>query len=668
MKICVLDFEFNGTAEPRLNLVSVAAVCFDEGVETYRRSFWLYSSPNGNTQPRRFFEHIMALGYTFVAYAMEAEARSLLTLFGENRTWLKDFKAIDLYLEYRCLLNHNHELSYGQQYLNGKVIRTTPPPPKWVRDEQRGMEDEEAHHRPSFSLAGACYKLLGIKIDAKVKDDIRQLIIRGNSKEIAAARASIMIYNESDIAYLRPLLKAVIARYSNPEAWLKAALLRGDYAVRTARMVELGYPVNMEKVRHFVTNIDKLLSESVKQVLESDPTAQAFRWAKKEKRWAMNEKPIREWITKQNLPHWRLTSGKKLSLSKDAFADWFSSESEGFAGAFCHHLNTKRSLNGFVSNSTKRGIFTDFVGFDNRARPYFGIYGSQASRSQPGAVGFIPLKAHWMRNFIEPPPGRAMAGVDYASQEFLLAAILSQDLPMMDAYASGDVYLAFGKAAGLIPPEGTKETHKKVRDMCKTIVLGISYDLSARGLAPRLSRITGETWTEERAQGLIDIFYEVYSGYADWKWETQREYEESGQLELCDGWTMWADNDNPRSVGNFPVQGHGAVIMRRAVALAQDQGLDVCFTLHDALYIEFDSYDISAVEMLKSCMTVAFNLVMSNFGQCKPIRLEGEMWSPDYKNRLPTPVKDVVSLPEYVDEKGRKDLDRYRPFFTATTP
>jgi hypothetical protein len=358
-------------------------------------------------------------------------------------------------------------------------------------------------------------------------------------------------------------------------------------------------------------------------------------------------------------------TNKKLSLSKDAFNDWFDSQSKGFGGAFCNFLKTRQSLNGFTlpaSGESKRGVFMDFVGSDGRVRPNFGIYGSQASRSQPGAVGFIPLKAHWMRNFIEAPKGKAIVGIDFASQEFLIAAILSQDEKMIQAYASGDVYLAFGKEAKLIPPEGTKTTHKKLRDMCKTVVLGISYDLSCKGLAPRLSQITEEVWTEEKADDLIKLFYEVYCDYREWKEEIKQDYEQVGWAQLSDGWMMWGDNDNHRSVGNFPVQGMGAVIMREAVRRAEAAGLEIIFTLHDALYAEINSYDMAAVKTLMRCMSEAFDHCMKPYGKACPIRLEGEVWSTDYTEKMPEKVENVVALCEYIDDKGKADLERYRKY------
>ena len=665
MKLCYLDFEFNGVTEKNLNLVSVSALCTEGGETTYVRDFWLYEGESRKAA-KSFFSTMITQGYTFVAFVVEAEARGLLSLFGTDRTWLKEFKAIDLYLEYRNLLNHNNRLAYGKQFISGEIMTTTPPPPKWERLEQE--EDDGRHHKPSFSLAAAIYKLLGVVIDAQEKNEVRDIIIAGVREAILDSRERIMRYNKSDIDYLPKLLSAIWRENKNSgltlDDWVGHALTRGDYAVQSAIMLSTGYPVNLERIKKFASKTKEILSAAAKECIqEASGQFEPFRFDKRQQRFVANEKGIREWIENKKIPRWRKTEKGKLSISKDAFGDYYSSADLGFAGAYTRYLKTKQSLNGFSPNASKKGTFFDFVGTDRRARPHFGIYGSQSSRSQPGATGFIPLKAHWMRNFIEAPPGRAIAGVDYASQEFLIAAILSQDKIMMQAYASGDVYLAFAKAAKLAPEDATSESHKSIRDAAKQIVLGISYDMSASGLAPRLEKVLARPVGEPEAQGYIDSFFDIYGAYADWKEEVLIDYQENDLLRLPDGWTMWGDNTNRRSVANFPVQGHGAVIMRDAVRRAHEAGLEIIYTLHDALYIEYKSFCTEDIKCLQDCMLSAFESVMSRYGKTVPIRLEAESWSVDYKNSEPAEKENIVYSAEYSSVKANKDLERYKPFF-----
>ena len=51
---------------------------------------------------------------------------------------------------------------------------------------------------------------------------------------------------------------------------------------------------------------------------------------------------------------------------------------------------------------------------------------------------------------------------------------------MMQAYRSGDPYLAFAKQAGAVPSSATKVSHKAVRDQFKACVLAVQYGMSAK--------------------------------------------------------------------------------------------------------------------------------------------------------------------------------------------
>ena len=87
------------------------------------------------------------------------------------------------------------------------------------------------------------------------------------------------------------------------------------------------------------------------------------------------------------------------------------------------------------------------------------------------------------------PPGtrRALAYIDFASQEIAIAAALSGDEMMLRAYQSGDPSLAFAIDAKLAPANATKSTHKDVRNRCKALVLGTLYGMGEKTLAENLN-------------------------------------------------------------------------------------------------------------------------------------------------------------------------------------
>jgi hypothetical protein len=99
------------------------------------------------------------------------------------------------------------------------------------------------------------------------------------------------------------------------------------------------------------------------------------------------------------------------------------------------------------------------VGPDGRNRCLLSAFRARTSRNQPSNSHFIFGPSCWLRGLIPPEAGRAVAYVDGEQQEFGIAAALSEDRAMMEAYTSGDPYLTFAKQAAAVPADATRETH-----------------------------------------------------------------------------------------------------------------------------------------------------------------------------------------------------------------
>ena len=155
--------------------------------------------------------------------------------------------------------------------------------------------------------------------------------------------------------------------------------------------------------------------------------------------------------------------------------------------------------------------------------------------------------------------GHTIVNLDYKAQEIGIAAALSQDPQMMVDYATGDPYLAMGKLARRIPPDGTKESHGEIRNRFKAFSLGINYMMGLETLARRIKGSLTEA-------GSLMVFHkQKYRTF--WRWV---ESEVSGALltkkimTAC-GWPMYLEDKwvigsggtehleetNIRSVQNF---------------------------------------------------------------------------------------------------------------------
>ena len=667
LNLIPIDFEFNEVSEEILNLVCCSFVTNNSTME-----YWLLDKPNAKKRLKSHLQQLKNEEGIFLGYQVVAEARSFYSLSLNPM----DFEWIDLFLEYRCLTNHYDDLMYGDQLVDGKVKKTKRPPPKWERVEK----DVKMAYRPTHSLAEATYKLTGQIRDTDHKKKMRDIIINGIPQEILENELAIKTYCSDDVEFLTLMFEKIVQHYKDllgakydADMLLEEMLYRGKYAALTAIRESKGYPIDYEATRNFSRQIPLIMSECQRDINAQFPDIKPFRYNLRERKFEWNQVATRKWLQDNvDTDVWMKTDKKALSLSKDAFEKYFNYRHNyprgNFGAQMLRYLKLKQSLNGFKETRTAgRKIFWDYVGKDKIVRPYMNIYGSQSSRSQPAATGFIPLKPAWTRCLIQPPKGKVITGIDYGSEEFFISALMSEDENMIDSYLSGDVYLAFAKLAGMVPEHGTKAKYKKERNTCKSTVLGLSYDMTKYGLARKLTADTGEEWDEDAAQEMIDLFWDSYPDFADWKQGLQDTYEIDGRFNLTDGWYMWGDNDNKRSIGNFPIQGMGAAIMRKADFLCHQHGLYVPFTLHDALYIMHDYGDWDAIDTAMDCMQAAFQYFFDGkySNLAGNIRLDTETWGPDLEEgSIKTPAGHIAKTESiHIDERAIDEYNKFKKYF-----
>jgi hypothetical protein len=89
----------------------------------------------------------------------------------------------------------------------------------------------------------------------------------------------------------------------------------------------------------------------------------------------------------------------------------------------------------------------------------------------------------------------------------------------------------------------------------------------------------------------------------------------AGRVRTCFGWQLHVTADaRPTSLRNFPMQAHGAEMMRLAACLATERGLTVCAPVHDAFLIEADASEIAGdAARMQDAMRDASALVLPGF-------------------------------------------------------
>ena len=269
------------------------------------------------------------------------------------------------------------------------------------------------------------------------------------------------------------------------------------------------------------------------------------------------------------------------------------------------------------------------IGKDGRNRCLLSAFQSRTGRNQPSNSRFIFGPAVWLRCLIRPEPGYGLVYIDWSQQEFGIAAALSGDEKMMEAYASGDPYLAFAKQTGQVPDNATKQTHPSEREQSKACVLAVQYGMGAESLARRVGQppIVGRE--------LLRLHRETYPVF--WRWSDAAVDFAclEGKLHTTFGWTVnIGANTNPRFLRNFPMQGNGAEMLRLACCFTTEQGIRVCAPVHDALLIEAPLDMIEhAVATTQKAMARASALVLNGL-------------------KLRSDAKIIKSPDRYRDERG----------------
>lgn len=667
-KFAYIDAEYYGSEEPNLTPIC-ASIVYDED----KISSWVFNSKPAQSVLKEDILTLHESGYIFYSWNVIAEGRFVQSLGIDptELTW------VDGYLEYRQLLNQNHALQYGRQLIKGKKIRTFPPKPKWQQTKEDKMKISNA--KPQYNIGAATFKLLNKTIDTERKDLMRDIILSKDAELIEKNREEIMEYCDSDTEHLEELFKAQVKWYKKllPPKEMKHIfdymLFRSEFAARTSICESIGIPFDRRATKSLGMSIPYIKNNIIEHMIREFPEIDPYRWNKPQKRYSQNQKKIKGWISNQSFAdRWERTAKGDFSLSKDAFEQHFhyrhTYPDDCFGGQMLRIMKTTSSLKGFGEKKKPSDkSFWDSVGSDDRSRPFFNIYGSQTGRSQPGSTGFLFLKSAWMRSLAVPPSGFAYGAVDFKSQEFLIGGIESHDMNMIRAYMSGDVYLWFAIKAGAAPKNATKKSHGKIRDKFKSTVLAMQYRMGAKSLAVKLTQDTGIEHDEDDAQELIDLFNDIFEDFAMWCEDILDQYDTDGYLKTRDGWFLFGDCENDKSVTNFPIQGAGGGILRYSVKRAQEAGLIVPQTLHDALYILFEIGDMGAIDTLMKAMDQGFK----DYYEGHPLQkyanvgLDPQIWSPELEDgEAVTPNGVIVpSQSIYIDGRSKSEYKEFSKYF-----
>jgi DNA polymerase-1 len=114
------------------------------------------------------------------------------------------------------------------------------------------------------------------------------------------------------------------------------------------------------------------------------------------------------------------------------------------------------------------------------------------------------------------------------------------------------------------------------------------------------------------AEALLRLLARTYPVFTDWQSKSVDVALLRGYMSTVFGWKLHVTNSTrPTALRNFPMQSHGAEMLRIACCLATERGVSVCAPVHDALLIEapIDQID-AAVATARGAMTEAAAVVL----------------------------------------------------------
>jgi hypothetical protein len=400
-------------------------------------------------------------------------------------------------------------------------------------------------------------------MESATKESNRDLIMKWGPWD-AGERGRILDYCEEDVKTTSRLFHAML-----PAVDLPRALLRGRYAAAVARMEHVGVPIDVGTFERLKDRWDSIRLK----IVHAEDRFGLFEGA------SFVEQRFDDFLARTGRWWPRFPSGRPV-LDDDTFKAMLPHHPE---------LAPVRKLRQTLAETR---LFRNLsVGRDGRNRCLLSPFGTSTGRNCPSNARFVFGPSSWVRGLVRPEPGTALAYVDYSSQEFAIAAYLSGDRAMIDAYESGrDVYLAFGARAGVVPADATKETHGRERKFLKAAVLGSQYGLGADGLARQIGRSRTE------ARELMEACRSLSPTYWGWSDGALRLAMMTGHLHTRLGWvTHVRPETRPTTLRNWSIQAHGAEILRLACCLLTERGVGVCAPIHDAVLIEAPADRVDAV-------------------------------------------------------------------------
>jgi DNA polymerase-1 len=404
--------------------------------------------------------------------------------------------------------------------------------------------------------------------------------------------SQILEYCEEDVKILPKImdkLKPIHLKYGIKTSHIEKRSEHSKLA-GISHYMSRGYPMDVHKVKTVFENVAKIkvrIAKDCNEKTQFEIYEAQYKGPTRQKiftYYSFNMENFTNYIISKGLFEiWEKTEkSKALKLEEDYLDEMLSNYKEILEPVYFAR-NTIKQLN----STNLAEILTDDGFIKSVSFPFH----QKTSRTSPKpSMGFILNLTPWLRMLIHPPKGYAFVGIDFKSQEVLIAALLSRDFSMLEDYLT-DIYMGQAIKTGFAPAGATKKTHPELREGFKPISLGVSYLMGENTLSVRfknLYELIGVKKSDEECKRCARLFLlkynQVYYKYNHFIKNHFQKCRTLGYFKTIDYWYYFLDsNTKDTQLQNVPCQSTGAAMTREAHDRCALEGI-YTITLHDALY------------------------------------------------------------------------------------
>jgi len=199
----------------------------------------------------------------------------------------------------------------------------------------------------------------------------------------------------------------------------------------------------------------------------------------------------------------------------------------------------------------------------------------------------MPKKSK-LREAIVAPDGSRIVTLDFSQIEPRVLAALSKDRALLTAFKEGkDVYrFVAGEVTGI----SMDEISKTLRDVFKTIVLGLIYGMSEYGLALHIHRDIDPGMPDEQIVAYRDGFFAAFPEASKWREYLEAEFHEGSTETRTILGRRRLSVENPRQRWNAPIQGTACDAFKQAAVELHERrdevgGFRIVALIHDEVVL-----------------------------------------------------------------------------------